>query len=181
MRQLPHHGFGVIGLAHADPAAGDGGIGLACGALESGLQRRGLIGYDAQIQHLNTHALQHAKHGVAVAVIHRAFPRRVPQAQNFVTGAEISHPQARVDRQLRNAQAGNQAQRGRGDPGAAYERSAALAQVFSGLAAVVAAVQQPGRYGDGVAVKLHQFLGNHGIEPCGHDGTGHDLHAFPSY
>ena len=85
-RELVHHGLGVVGLANTHPATGDDGIGPGGRQPERGFQQGWLIAHHAQVNHLHAQARQHAKHGVAVAVVNRAFARCFSQAQDLVAG-----------------------------------------------------------------------------------------------
>jgi hypothetical protein len=58
------------------------------------LQQRRLVAHHAQVDHLAAQARAAAVHRVAVAVVHRAFARRLAQAQDLVAGGEVGHLQA---------------------------------------------------------------------------------------
>ena len=51
-------------------------------------------------------------------------------------------------------------------------------QVFPELAPVVARRNGSGGHRDAVCVHQRQFLGQHGVQPVRHDGTGHDAHRL---
>ena len=178
--QLFHHGLGVVGLAHAHAAAGDDGIGLLCGVAEGGFQQFRLVGYHAQVNHVAAQALQQAEHGVAVAVVHSTFAWGLPQAQDFVTGGKVRDLQRAKHLDRGQAQAGHQSQRCGCEALAFVQGRSALHQVFTGKPAVVAALQRVGRNADGGCRRhgLGHLLRHYGVQPGGHDGPGHDLHAL---
>ena len=84
--QFFHHGLGVIGFAYAHATAGDDGVGLVCGMHKGLLQRGRLVAHHAHVDQFTAQGLHHARHGVAVAVVHRAFAGGFAQAQDLVTG-----------------------------------------------------------------------------------------------
>jgi hypothetical protein len=125
----------------ADAAAGDDGVGLARGALQRGGQRGGVVAHEAEVDHLAAQPGEQAEHGVAVAVVHRAFARRIAQAQDLVAGREERHAQPPQRAHAGQAQARDHAERGGRQALAAAQGRLALHEVFAGEAAVVAAAQ----------------------------------------
>ena len=135
----------------------------------------------AHVNHLAAQAREQTKGGVAVAVIHRAFARRLAQREDFVAGRKVSHAQWPKAGQGGQTQRRGQAQAGRRDPLAPAQSRVAQGHVFAAQAAVVAWLERTGRYRNQTGLAVNQadhFLRHHGVHACRHDGAGHDLHAL---
>ena len=75
-RQPAEQAARVVGVAHADAATGDDCVGHLRCFRKSLFQQRRLVSHNAHVNHLAAQVLQHAKNGVAVTVVHRAFAWR---------------------------------------------------------------------------------------------------------
>ena len=170
----------MVSFADADAAAGDDRVGLRRSRTEGGFQQGGIIFDHAHVNHLAAEPLQQAKGGVAVAVVHSAFTRRLAQRQNFVAGRKISHTQGPPAGQAGQTQRCSQAESGRRDDLAFEECRAALRQVFTAQPPVVTGLEHARRDDNqsGFAVQWRDyFLRHHRVKSGWHDGSGHDLHA----
>ena len=170
----------MVSFADADAAAGDDRVGLRRSRTEGGFQQGGIIFDHAHVNHLAAEPLQQAKGGVAVAVVHSAFTRRLAQRQNLVAGRKISHTQRPPAGQAGQTQRCSQAEAGRRDDLAFEECRAALRQVFTAQAPVVTGLEHAWRDDNQSSFTTQlgdYFLGHHCVKAGRHDGPGHDLHA----
>ena len=76
----------VVGVTHADAAAGDDGVGLFDGGVDGGAQQLGVVGHQAQVDHVHAQPGQRGQQAVAVAVVDLARPQRLAGAAQLVAG-----------------------------------------------------------------------------------------------
>ena len=75
----------------------------AGGSVQRGFERGRVVAHQAEVDHLAAQAREQAEHRVAVAVVDRAFARRLAQAQDLVAGGEVGDAQAAQHRHRRQA------------------------------------------------------------------------------
>ena len=178
--QLLHHGLGEVGFADAHAAAGDDGVGARGRVAEGLLQQRRLVAHHAQVDHLAAQAREQAVHRVAVAVVDRAFARRLAQAQDLVAGGEVGHAQApehrrpaAMPRLATRPQAAGPRRSPARSAGRPSIRSSPLQRRLS------PGCSRPGRDARcGRRRRPGELLRHHRVQAGRHDRAGHDLHAL---
>ena len=169
---------GVVGVAHADAAAGHHRVGAGHGRFERGLQRGGVVGHQPQVQHLDAQAVQRGAQARAVAVVDAARGQRLAGRAQLVAGREQRHPQAAHHRDFGEAEGSQQAQVGRPQHPSGAQGGLPPGQVLAAAAAVFSRAQHAGLQAHGAAVHEAQFHRHDGVQARGHDAARHDADAL---
>ncbi|MNV44887.1 hypothetical protein D3C71_1366650 [compost metagenome] len=175
-------GLDVVFLAHTHAAAGQDQVVCAAGLAQGVDGGVAPVGHDAKVRHLAAQAQQHGAQEEAVAVVNgtraHLLRRHLAGHDQFIARGEQRHAGATGHLQFVQADAGGQAQLGRGQactgrqhhgtPGDVLARAAdPLALWGHGVDAHLA---QAVARGEGFAIFLHQD----GIRPLGHWRAGED-------
>ena len=169
--------FHIIGFADRNAARRNHHIADFTGFGECFFEQRRIIAYHAHIDHLATHARQHAVDRVAIAVVNLALGERQAYRNQFVAGGKKHHAQRPNHAHFTDTERGQQPEFCGANDAAFGQCHCTLFQILACVAHVLALHHARGE-GDRFGVCPCPLLHDDRVAAFRHHAAGEDAHAL---